>query len=121
MTDTDVRSSQQPSAFFRPRRTRVPGGPVVWLLLITVVVVGLLSAWGENGLSEYLHLKNQRDGMQVRHEALELETARLEARLDDLRTDPEALETLARERYNMRREGEQVIRLVPAEDTPKQP
>jgi len=77
-----------------------------------VAILGLSSLLGENGLGAYWHLLRQRDALVAERETLAAETRALEARLEALREDPEALETLARERYNMRREGEQVIRLL---------
>jgi len=73
----------------------------------------LFSVLGENGLGEYLRLRSQRDGLERDLEQLAAETAQLENRIKALRAEPLALEKLARERYNMRREGEQVILLVP--------
>ena len=121
MTDKDVRPSQTPT-FWRPARARrLPGGPVAWLLVASVLLAALLSLFGEDGLGEYLRLERQRDRLAGEAASLEQETADLEARLEALRHDPEALEALARERYNMRREGEQVIRLVPADEAAKAP
>jgi len=54
--------------------------------------------------------------------ALEAEIGRAKARLEEIENetrkldDPEHLETLARERYGMVREGEKCYRLVPVEE-----
>ncbi|MBD3221842.1 hypothetical protein GF314_11435 [bacterium] len=112
MPDKDVPAAPG-AAFWRPRpRRRLSGRPLTWLLVITVALLALSSLLGENGLGAYWHLVRQRDALVAERAALEAGNLDLEARLEALREDPEALETLARERYNMRREGEQVIRLV---------
>jgi cell division protein FtsB len=112
MQDKEVRTAPN-AAFWRPRpRRRLAGRPLTWLLVIGIVVFALASLLGENGLGEYWRLVNQRDRLQQERDELQQASAELEADLQALQNDPEALETLARERYNMRREGEQVIRVL---------
>ena len=118
MADRDVPASR--TAFWRPRRRRdLAGDPVTWLLAVAVVLVALATLLGDSGLGEYLRLTGQEQRLAAERETLQRETAALAERLEALRADPEALEALARERYNMRREGERVIRLVPAGDPPR--
>ena len=121
MSDKDVRPDQNP-AFWRPERVRRGrSAPVMGLLLLMVLLVAMISLFGEDGLTEYVRLDRERAQLASEAAALEQETAALEARIEALRRDPEALEKLARERYNMRREGEQVIRLVPEVPDSKAP
>jgi cell division protein FtsB len=121
MSDKDVRPAQD-SAFWRPARVRRGRGrPVLWLLVLSVLLAALFSLFGEDGLTEYVRLDHERDRLAAEAATLAEETTALEAQLEALRRDPEALETLARERYNMRREGERVIRLVPETPDPKSP
>jgi len=125
MPDKDV--PRPAPVFLRPRRpaSRLAHGSLTWLLGLGVALLAMLLLTGENGLLRYLQLSNQRDELARERAGLEAEAAALEARLEALRTDPFALEKLARERYNMRREGEGVILLVPADpaaaDSTKRP
>jgi len=118
MTDRDVLPRSSPYLRPVPPAARLARSSVLWLLGAGIVVLVLLTVFGESGFGEYLRLRRQRDALQGELADLRAETARLEARLEALRTDPLALEKLARERYNMRREGEEVILLVPDEGQP---
>ncbi|MEZ4387589.1 MAG: septum formation initiator family protein [Candidatus Krumholzibacteriia bacterium] len=121
MPDKDVQPLAT-TAFWRPASTRrFPGSPLAWLLVAAVLLAALLSLFGQDGLTEYLRLSHQHERLAAEAGALEQQTAALEADLDALRHDPDALEALARERYNMRRKGEQVIRLVTPEEAAKAP
>lgn len=112
MADKDVQGGQA-AAFWRPTtRGRLPGGPMSWLLVIGVLSLAVLSLFGDNGLGERLRLSHHRDDLTAERDHLRAEAATLADHLEALHSDPEALESLARERYNMRREGEQVILLI---------
>jgi len=89
---------------------------VAWLLGLGVFTLALLTLVGENGIGEFLRLRQGRDGLRQDEAELLQDNEILEARLKALQTEPLALEKLARERYNMRREGEEVILLVPERD-----
>ena len=95
------------SAFF--------GKTCSWLLAAALIALVLFWVMSENGLGEYLRLRGQRETLQQELQTIQTQTDQLEARLEALRTKPFALEKLARERYNMRREGEEVLLLVPEE------
>jgi len=121
MSDKEVRPGQD-TGFWRPKEVRRGRrAPMMGLLVLAVLLVALISLFGEDGLTEYVRLDRERGRLASEAAALEQEAAALEARLEALRQDPEALEKLARERYNMRRAGEQVIRLVPDVPDPKAP
>jgi cell division protein DivIC len=121
MSDKDV--PQPKSPYLRPARPapNVAGRATLVVLGLGLVTVLVLSALGDNGLGEYLRLKAERDQLRAELEELQAETATLEARTDALQTDPMALERLARERYNMRRPGEEVILVRPEDDSGSRP
>jgi cell division protein FtsB len=125
MPDKDVPQAATPFLRPRPPSSRLARGSLAWLIGLALGLLGLLLLTGENGLLHTLHLMRQRDALIQQRDALEARNAALEQRLQDLQADPFALETLARERYNMRREGEDVILVLPADEaevpTPKQP
>jgi len=120
MSDKDVRDRTQPAStrYWRPNppAATLAHRTCSWLLGLGVFALILFSVLGGNGLGEYLRLRSQRDGLQRDLDELATETAQLEDRIEALRAEPLALEKLARERYNMRRDGEQVILLVPGSE-----
>jgi cell division protein FtsB len=85
--------------------------PLLGLVLVPVVV--LVPLLGENGLAVYFGLRAQRDEMRRDVTALQSRADSLRTRIEALATDPVELERLARERYNMRRDGEEVLLIVP--------
>ena len=119
MPQRDAPSSRSPFLRPDPPAARLARGSLPWLLAVGVLLLGLALLTGEHGLLAYLQLSGERDELAAEGARLEREAAALEARLEALRTDPFALEELARERYNMRRPEEDVILVVPAEDGPE--
>jgi cell division protein FtsB len=113
MSDKDVPPRFSPYLRPVPPAADLARSTAAFLLGAGIVVVALLTALGANGLGEYLQLRQQRDHLRQQEAALLEQAAALEGRLQALRTEPFALEKLARERYNMRRPGEQIILLVP--------
>ena len=113
MTDREVPS--RTAAYWRPTSpsSELARRTCSWLVGLVLLALVLFSVLSENGLGEYLRLRRQHDRLEQELQTLRTETAQIEERLEALRTDPFALEKLARERYNMRREGEEVLLLVP--------
>jgi len=80
--------------------------------LVAGVLAALLGAalFGENGI---LHLRQLRSEVTSLHrdvQALEAENERLSRALAELRSDPAALERIAREELGLVRPGERVLR-----------
>jgi cell division protein FtsB len=84
---------------------------IILYLFIAIVVIGsLYIAFNERGLVKYFGLKNQVDSMQVELEKVKLENDRLKNEVDSLQKKiPAKMEQVAREKYNMKREGETLI------------
>jgi cell division protein FtsB len=84
---------------------------IVLYLFIAIVVIGsLYIAFNERGLVKYFGLKSQVDSMQVELEKVKLENDRLKNEVDSLQKKiPAKMEQVAREKYNMKREGETLI------------
>jgi cell division protein FtsB len=78
----------------------------------------VLSQLGENGVVAWLNLSQRHATLEADVARLEEENRLLRARLDALRSDPEALEKIAREKYNMRRDDEEVLMVLPREKVP---
>jgi len=80
-------------------------------LFIGIVVIGsLYIVFNERGLVKYFSLNSQVDSMQVELEKVKLENDRLKNEVDSLQKKiPAKMEQVAREKYNMKREGETLI------------
>ncbi|MGD9549002.1 MAG: septum formation initiator family protein [Candidatus Krumholzibacteriia bacterium] len=93
------------------------------LLAIAFILLGLVvvSQLGENGVISWLRLRGELAALEQEVQALEAANAELRQQIDALANDPETLEKIAREKYNMRAEGEEVLVVLPprpAEGTP---
>jgi cell division protein FtsB len=82
-------------------------------LFVTIIVLGLLYIFfNERGMIKYFGLKSQVDSMQVELEQVKLENERLKNEIDSLQKQiPAKMEQIAREKYNMKREGETLIEI----------
>lgn len=78
---------------------------------IVIIVLGLLYIlFNERGLIKYYGLKNKVDSMQVEMDKIKLENEQLKNEIDSLQKKiPAKMEQVAREKYNMKREGETLI------------
>ena len=72
----------------------------------------LLGQFGDTGVASWWKLKAEETQLQEEVTGLEAANVELEARLEALTNDPEALEKLAREQHNMRREDEEVLKVL---------
>lgn len=80
----------------------------VLYLFIVIIVIGLLYIFfNERGVIKYMGLKSRVDSIQVELEKIKLENERLKNENDSLQKKiPAKMEQVAREKYNMKREGE---------------
>ncbi|MCW8804162.1 MAG: septum formation initiator family protein [Ignavibacteriaceae bacterium] len=83
----------------------------VLYLFLAIVILGLFYIFfNERGFVKYMGLKSQVDSMQVELEKVQLENERLKNEIDSLQKKiPAKMEQVAREKYNMKREGETLI------------
>jgi cell division protein FtsB len=83
----------------------------IFYLFIVIVVIGIIfTFFNERGVIKYFGLKSQVDSMQVELEKVKLENERLKNEIDSLHKKiPAKMEQVAREKYNMKREGETLI------------
>ena len=95
-----------------PRRGARAKRSFLLLALVVGIPIALSSLLGENGLPTFLRLRGEEKILQHDVESLRARAAELENDVDALETDPEALERLVREKYRMRRPGEEVIEVV---------
>ena len=83
-----------------------------------LLVLLVLSQFGENGIVSWFGVRARHQQLQEDVIRLEEENQILRARLDALAKDPEALERIAREKYNMQRKDEEVLLVIPREKVP---
>ena len=80
----------------------------IFYLFIVIVVIGIIyTLFNERGVINYFGLKSQLDSMQVELDKVKLDNERLKNEIDSLHKKiPAKIEQIAREKYNMKREGE---------------
>ncbi|MDX2513345.1 MAG: septum formation initiator family protein [Desulfobacterales bacterium] len=81
----------------------------------------LLGQFGDTGVASWWKLKAEEDQLQEEVTDLEAANLELEARLEALANDPDALEKLAREQHNMRRQEEEVLKVLDRSDASENP
>ncbi|MDX2474330.1 MAG: septum formation initiator family protein [Candidatus Krumholzibacteria bacterium] len=104
--DGFVRGNQQQANALARRSLFV----VLGLGLVALVA---LVQFGENGIFAFFNLRGHEGQLQREVVQLETDNQQMDRQLEALTTDPEALEKLARERHNMRREDEEVLLVLP--------
>ena len=91
---------------------------VVFVLLGLLVVAAVL---GDNGALRLWRLRGEVQTLPRDVQALEAENERLSRALAELRTDPAAVERIAREELGLVRPGERVLRFPRSPDSPRSP
>jgi cell division protein FtsB len=83
----------------------------VLYIFAAIIVIGFVYILlNEHGAFKYFNLKSEVDSMKVEFERVKLENERLKSEIDSLQKKiPAKIEQIAREKYNMKREGETVI------------
>lgn len=79
--------------------------------LAAVMAYGVI--FGHNGLTAFAHKREEARDLQVQTQQLQLENSRLKEHVDQLQSDPAAIEHQAREELHYTRAGE-VIYTLPA-------
>ncbi len=99
------------------RRRWHPG----WLVVGILAVLLGAAVFGENGI---LHLRRLRTEVEALHrdvQALEAENERLSRGIVELRSDPAAVERIAREELGLVRPGERVLRFPRSPEPSRSP
>jgi len=83
-------------------------GKFVLYLFLVILIIGVIYIFfNEHGLIKYFGLKSRVDSMQVELEKVKKENERMKNEIDSLQKKiPAKMEQIAREKYNMKREGE---------------
>jgi len=81
----------------------------------TLAVIALaILGFGGQSLSRLWTMKREVDGLEREIAALRVETDRVSASVARFRSDPEAIEQLAREELGFIKPGERVLKLPPS-------
>ncbi len=91
---------------------RGPRRRSVWVVLAAVTLLGVLVI-GVYPVRTYLAQRTALQKAQQQLSVLETENAKLDQQASDLNTDSR-IETLAREKYNLVRPGEEAFAILPA-------
>lgn len=67
---------------------------------------------GPRGAIKLIQIKNDRDRLKNEIRELEMQKSVLDSEKTRLKTDPEYIEKIAREEYNMKKKGEKVYKIV---------
>ncbi len=86
-------------------------GRRAWVLgtVIALVALGVGSVFGDRGILNLMHKREQVQDLRMELEALRTENARLASEIAALRSDPRAVERLAREQLGLARPDETVF------------
>jgi cell division protein FtsL len=81
---------------------------IYFLIFIAAASFFLFSRYG---VLKYVDLLNQQEKLKNRIEEIETENRNLKSELDSLKSIDAKIEKVAREKYNMKRKNEKVIRV----------
>jgi cell division protein FtsB len=88
----------------------------------TAVLLALLLTWhvihGQHGLSVWQQKRAEDHALQQEIQELQQENAQMRQQVDQLKSDPEAIEREAREKLHYAKPGEIIWSLSPAQQTP---
>jgi cell division protein FtsB len=85
-----------------------------WVVAGLFLLLAGAAIFGDTGLLHLQRLRAEVAGLHRDVQALEAENERLSRAIADLRTDPAAVERIAREELGLVRPGERVLRFPPA-------
>jgi cell division protein FtsB len=88
-------------------------GRAVGTAALTLAALGILG-YGAQSLTRVWQIRHEVLSLEREIAALRVETARLQATVIQLRSDPDTIEKLARERLGFVKPGERVLKLPPS-------
>lgn len=98
----------------RARSRRLPS--VIVVMAAVMLIVGCLSCYRQTRL-ELNAAVAEKEAEAARVDNLKIETLRMAAQIERLKTDPRAVEALARQNLGFVRRGEIVLRIKPDSDS----
>src|SRR5215472_17278948 len=101
----------------RSDQTRSYHGAILALLLVCVALV-VHEIYGEHGYLALRREKREYDSLQQEVRPLQEENQQLERRIEALKSDPKAIERVARDQMHMARPGERIYTLPEKDKDP---
>lgn len=89
-------------------------GKILFSLILAVSIIAMF-VLGPRNIFQYYSNKREKARLQDDIEALKLKKAKLDSELTHLTDDPQYLEKIAREKYNMKKKGEKVYKIIKEE------
>ena len=86
--------------------------------LILIAAVGMAAVVSNKGFMNVSDFTEELDYLKQRNAVLGEENARIRKEIDALKSDPYAVEMLAREKLNLVKPGERVYQIVREDDLP---
>ena len=84
-----------------------------WVVLFAFIVITLIFITGSHGALQLVKVKMKKNNLEKKKIELIQENRELENFKDSLKTNPEAVEKIAREKYNMAKPGEDIYQVEP--------
>jgi cell division protein FtsB len=102
----------------RSDQSRTYRGAILALLLVWVALV-VHEIYGEHGYFALRREKREYDSLQQEVHRLQEENEQLERRIEALKSDPKAIERVARDQMHMARPGERIYTLPEKDKVPE--
>lgn len=83
------------------------------VLLVVGAIIMVYFLFDERGLIQRIKLSVERSSLEKRIESLRKENEMLKIEINKLQTSDEEIERIAREKYFMRRNGEEIYKVEP--------
>lgn len=89
-----------------------PKKKISYIIIVCIIIlVALFFVFNKFGVIHYLTLKNEKNNLEEKLEEVKQKNTLLNSQIDSLNNDDGKIEKVAREKYNMKRKGERVIKL----------
>jgi cell division protein DivIC len=88
-------------------------GVLRWVLAVIFIGLFLIFFTGNKSLFRLYSLHKEEEKLQKQHDNLLQQNRELENEINNLKTDQKYLEKVAREKYNMKKEGEEIYVVEP--------
>ncbi|MGC1910332.1 MAG: septum formation initiator family protein [Candidatus Acidiferrales bacterium] len=109
----DLRANEEPRQSFSAQMRDFLRRNATWFLVAGLSLLLLQDIFGTHGVLAMRRSQVQVQQVQKQIDQLDSENQRLEGRVKSLKTDPTAIERIAREEMGLKRPGEHVFWLTP--------
>ncbi len=86
--------------------------------LVLIAVMGLAAVFSNKGFMNVYDFTEELDYLKKRNAALTEENAHIQKEIDALKSDPYAVEILARDKLNLVKPGEKIYQIVRENESP---